>query len=120
MTICSHEFTTYRTSHNHGVIFFQDMPGSTSLVPGIIREILLVKQGSEGHMIFLAVHRYIAPLMSPPNPFMRYPDFGAGLWSSDTSKEITIVPGNRDVYHAIYRRWDYKILVMKPLNRVSV
>jgi len=35
-------------------------------------------------------------------------------------KEITIVPGNRDIYHAIYQDWDYKIVVMKPLNKVTI
>ena len=116
--IRGHEFTTYRTSEKHGVIFFQDMPSSNSLVPGIIRTIFLVRQDSEEH-IFLAVYRYATPPMSQLNPFTRYPDFGAGLWSSETCKEVTIVPGNRAIYHAIYRGWDHKILVMKPLNRVS-
>ncbi len=119
VTIGGHEFATYRTSESHGVIFFQVAAGSSFLAPGIIRAIFLVRQDSE-EQIFLAVHRYLTLPTSLPNPFTRYPDFGASLWSSETCKEITIVPGNRDIYHAIYRRWDYKILVMKPLNRVSV
>ena len=119
VTIREHEFTTYRTSQSHGVIFFQDTPGTSALVPGMVRAIFLVRQDSTSQHIFLAVHRFLAPATSLPNPFTRYPDFGAGLWSSETQKEVTIVPGNRCIYHAIYRDWDYKIMVMKPLNRVS-
>lgn len=119
VTIRDYEFTTYRTSESHGVVFFQAAAGSNSLVPGIVRAIFLVTQDSTEH-IFLAIHRYFAAPRSLPNPFARYPDFGASLWSSETEKEITIVPGNRDIYHAIYRNWDYKIMVMKPLNRVSL
>lgn len=119
VTIRDHKFTTYQASESHGIIFFQATGGSDSLVPGIVRAIFLVTQGSTEH-IFLAVHRYLAPPSDLPNPFSRYPDFGASLWSSETQKEVTIVPGNRDIYHAIYRDWDYRIIVMKPLNRVSL
>jgi hypothetical protein len=118
VTIRDHEFTTYRASESHGVIFFQEASDACALVPGIVRAIFLVTQDSTTH-IFLAIHRYLAPRTSLPNPFARYPDFGASLWSSETQKEVTIVPGHRKIYHAIYRSWDYKILVMKPLNRVS-
>jgi hypothetical protein len=118
VTIRNHEFTTYRTSESHGVIFFNTAAGANSLVPGIIRAIFQITQDSAEH-IFLAVQCYLAPPTSLPNPFTRYPDFGASLWSSEIQKEVTIVPGNRDIYHAIYRDWDHKIKVMKPLNRVS-
>jgi hypothetical protein len=102
VTIRDHEFTSYRTSESHGVVFFRDTVGVDSLVPGKVRVIFLVTQGSAEH-VFPAVHHYLTPPTSLPNPFARYPDFGASLWSSDTQKEITIVPGNRDIYHAIYR-----------------
>lgn len=118
ITIRDHEFTTYRTSESHGVLFFQEASEACALVPGMVRAILLVTQDSTTH-VFFAVHRYLAPRTTLPNPFASYPDFGASLWSSETQKEVTIVPGSRRIYHAIYRDWDYKILVMKPLNRVS-
>jgi hypothetical protein len=119
VTIRDHVFTTYRTSENHGVIFFREAPDADSLVPAIVDAIFLIPQDGIKH-VFLAVHRYLALPTSLPNPFTRYPDFGATLWLSETQKEITIVPGSRDIYHAIYRDWDHKIMVMKPLNRVSV
>jgi hypothetical protein len=85
----------------------------------MVRSIFLVTQNGTEH-IFLAIHRYLEPPSSLPNPFLRYPDFGASLWSLETEKEITIVPGSREIYHAVYRDWEYKILVMKPLNRVRL
>lgn len=118
VTIRDHEFTTYRTSESHGVVFFQDTASANVLVPGMVRAIFMVMQDRVQHT-FLAVHRYLAPTMSLPDPFARYPDFGASLWSSETQKDITIVPISRDIYHAVYRDWDYKVMVMKPLNRVS-
>jgi hypothetical protein len=118
VTINKHDFTTYRTSESHGVIFFQDVGDTSALVPGMVRAIFQVTQDSTTH-ILLAVHRYLTPTMSLPDPFAHYPDFGASLWSSETQKEVTIVPGCRKIYHAVYRDWDYKIMVMKPLNRVS-
>lgn len=118
ITIRDYEFTTYRTSESHGVLFFQEAGHASSLVPGMVRAIFQVTQGRKAYK-FLAVHRYLAPGASLPNPFARYPDFGASIWSSETQKEVTIVPVKRKMYHAIYRDWDYKLMVMKPLNKVS-
>jgi len=106
-------------SESHGIVFFQDTVGVNSLVLGKVHEIFLVTQGSAEH-VFLAVHHYLTPPTSLLNPFACYPDFGASLWSSEMQKEITIVPGNHDIYHAIYWDWDYKIVVMKPLNKVTI
>ena len=118
VTINQHEFTTYCTSESHGIIFFQEAGGVSALVPGIVCTIFLVRHDN-ATQIFLAVHRYLTPTTSLPNPFARYPEFGASLWSSETQKEVMIVPGSQKICHAIYRDWDYKIMVMKPLNRVS-
>lgn len=118
ITIRDHEFTTYRTSESHGVLFFQETSQASSLVPGLVRAIFQVTQGRTAYT-FLAIHRYLAPGASLPDPFARYPDFGASIWSSETQREVTIVPVKRRIYHAIYRPWDYKLMVMKPLNRVS-
>jgi hypothetical protein len=118
VTINEHEFATHRTSESHGVIFFHEAGDAPALVPGMIRAIFLVRQNNTSH-ILLAVHRYLTPTTSLPDPLARYPEFGASSWSSETQKEVTIVRGSRKIYHAIYRDWDYKIMVMKPLNRVS-
>lgn len=118
ITIRDHEFTTYRTSESHGVLFFQEASHATSLVPGMVRAIFQVTQDGTAYT-FLAIHRYLAPAPSLPNPFARYPDFGASIWLSETQREVTIVPVKRRMHHAIYRNWDHRLMVMKPLNRVS-
>ncbi len=117
ITIRDHEFTTYRTSESHGIIFFQASYGS-SLVPGMVRAIFQVTQDRTAYT-FLAIHHYLAPEASLPNPFARYLDFGASIWSSEMQREVTIIPVKQRMYHAIYRDWDCKLMVMKPLNRVS-
>lgn len=118
ITIRDQVFTTYRTSESHGVLFFQEASHASSLVPGMVRAIFQVTQGHTAYT-FLAIHRYLAPEASLPNPFTRYPDFGASIWSSETQKEVTIVPVKRSMHHAIYREWEHNLLVMKPLNKVS-
>jgi hypothetical protein len=118
ITIHDHKFMTYRTFKSHGVLFFQEASHVSSLVPGKVRAIFQVTQKGRAYT-FLTVHRYLAPRASLPNPFAHYPDFGASIWSSETQKEVTIVPVKRRMYHAIYRDWDYKLVVMKPLDRVS-
>jgi hypothetical protein len=118
VTINGLEFTTYCMSESHGVIFFQEAGGVSALVPGIVRAIFLARHDSATH-IFLAVHRYLTPATSLPNPLASYPDFGASLWSSEMQKEVTIVPGSWKICHAIYQDWDHKMMVMKPLDRVS-
>lgn len=118
ITIRDHEFTTYRTSKSHGVLFFQETSHASSLVPGMVHAIFQVTQNCTAYT-FLAIHRYLAPASSLPNPFARYPDFGANIWLSEMQREVTIVPVKRRIYHAIYRDWDYKLMVMKPLNKVS-
>jgi hypothetical protein len=121
ITIRDHEFTTYRMSRSLGVLFFQEASHAahaSSLVPGMVRAIFQVTQDHTTHT-FLAIHRYLAPGASLPDPFACYPDFGASIWSSETQSEVTIVSVKRKFYHAIYRDWDDKLMVMKPLNEVS-
>ncbi len=91
ITIRDHEFTTYRTSESHGVVFFQEASHASFLVPGMVCAIFKVTQDHTAYT-FLAVHRYLAPGASLPNPFARYLDFGVNIWSSETQKEVTIVP----------------------------
>src|SRR5229473_4696465 len=118
ITIRDHEFTTYCTSESHSVIFFQEASHDSSLVLGMVCAIFQVTQGRTVYR-FLAIHRYLVPGASLPDPFACYPDFGASIWSSETQREVTIIPVKQRMYHAIYQDWDCKLMVMKPLNRVS-
>lgn len=105
------------------VIFFQPS-ADEPLVPGVIRQIFsqprVEPNGIETQDIFLAVQRF-KPLVDADrihDPFKRFADFGAGLWHGATAKVEIIAPSQK-ICHAIHRRWNDKILVMRPLNRVS-
>jgi len=105
------------------VIFFQPK-ADAPLVPGVIRQIFSLPQanpdGIKMQGMLLAVQRY-KPLVTTErirDPFTRFEDFGAGLWHNATDKVEIITPSQK-ICHAIRRRWDEGILVMRPLNRVS-
>jgi hypothetical protein len=103
------------------MIFFQPA-ADEPLVPGVIRQIFSQPQvnpdGIETQCVLLAVQRY-KPLMDGiHDPFNRFADFGASLWHGTTAKVEIITPSQK-ICHAIHRRWNDKMLVMRPLNRVS-
>lgn len=105
------------------VIFFQPKPGRP-LVPGVIRQIFSVPRinpdGIKTRGVLLAVQRYkpLAEADHYHDPFKRFKDFGAGLWHGTTA-EVEIINPSQKICHAIRRKWDNDILVMRPLNRVS-
>jgi len=100
VTINNHGFTTYCTSESHSVIFFQDAGDYLALVLGIVHAIFQVIQDNTTH-IFLVVNCYLMPMTSLPDPLACYLEFGAGLWSSEMQKEVTIVLGSQKIDHAI-------------------
>ena len=66
----------------------------------------------------IAVQRYKEVIHDFSNPFKRFEDFGAGLWSKHLG-EVEIIKPTDNVCHGIMRHWDNGLLVMRPLNRVS-
>jgi hypothetical protein len=54
ITIRGYEFATYRTSENHGVLFFQEASNASSLVLGMVRAIFQVMQDHTAYT-FLAI-----------------------------------------------------------------
>jgi hypothetical protein len=112
------KFTTYCMSESHGVLFFEEASHTSSLVLGMVCTIFQVRQDRTAYT-FLAIHHYLTPGASLPNPFANYPDFGASIWLSEMQKEVTIVPVKRTIHPAIYWDWDHQLMVMKPLNKVS-
>jgi hypothetical protein len=117
------QYTRSTAGKKDSVIFFQPT-NDEHLVPGVIRQIISIPRvntdGSEVQGILLAVQRY-KPLVEADrigNPFHRFEDFGAGLWHDITGK-VEIVTLSQKICHAIHRKWDNNILVMRPLNRVS-
>ena len=69
--------------------------------------------------ILLAVQRYKVIDERLNDPFRRFEDFGANLWSSSLDRVEILFPSD-DFCHSIVRQWDdVDVLVMRPLNRVS-
>jgi hypothetical protein len=118
------QYASYDTTRRDSIIFFQPKPGY-SLVPGTIRKIFSMPLKDPGSAIstqshFLAVHRYESIPDNVEDPFRRYPDFGASLWSQNVSKQVEIVDLSRKFCHGICRNWQDGILVLKPLDKVSL
>ncbi len=116
-------FMTLKTSRRNSLIFYQPFECS-KLIPGVIRQIFSVchvdsKDSHHGNeYFFLVIHRFL-PAVGVQDPFQDYPDFGAGLWSTDYSDapEVVLVGGR--LYHAVMKPWCKGINVMKALDRVS-
>ena len=95
--------------------FFQ--VGNATLVPGKVCSIFLVKQDSTLH-VFLAVHCFshlkhlCQTFFMSPRVWYKF----MVIWDAKRSNDCA---RRSKFYHAIYQDWEYKIMVMKPLNRVS-
>jgi len=80
------------------------------------------KDGVMTECLLLAVQRYNPNGSGLEDPFQRFEDFGAHLWSSSVSKVEILLPSN-EFCHGIVCPWDGVdgpgLLVMRPLNRVS-
>jgi hypothetical protein len=122
-TIGGLQYRRSTSGKKNSTIFFQPEVGGP-LVPGVIRQIFSLPRvstgGNETSGILLAVQRYksIKDRGRIHDPFSKFMDFGAGLWDEATSEIEIIMPSQR-ICHAIWRKWEDKILVMRPLNRVS-
>lgn len=109
------QFADSSTTARNSVVFFQPALDGAS-IPGVIRQIFIVEgEGGSQHYL-LAIHRYAPATI--PDPFVRYQDFGAGLWSQALQEQVEIVPASRKLSHAIQREWDDWNFVMKSLDRV--
>jgi hypothetical protein len=118
------QYSSYDNTRRDSIIFFQPKPGC-SLVPGTIRKIFSIPLRDPGNAVltqshFLAVHRYESIPDNIEDPFHRYPDFGASLWSENINKQVEIIDLSRKFCHGICRNWQQGILVLKPLDKVSL
>jgi hypothetical protein len=116
------QYTDYKSGKKNCNIYFRTEAGER-LVPGRIRQIFSIpKESQEGttkECILLAVQRYKPIDGRLDDPFRRFEDFGANLWSSSLGKVEILFPSD-DFCHSIVRQWDgVDVLVMRPLNRVS-
>ena len=77
VTINQHEFTTYRASESHDVIFFQEAGNTSALVLGIVCVIFLVKQDNVTHipsstLLSYAYHIATKPFCTLPGVWCKF------------------------------------------------
>lgn len=113
------EFAKREEARRDAEVFFQPL-GSERLVPGVIENILSVEDDGEDIFVLCVRPRQSLPSWSNVgNPFCRYPDFGAELWSSEFSDDLVYVPATQPLYHSQSRPWGEGVIVLKPVQPVS-
>ncbi|KAH7904023.1 hypothetical protein BJ138DRAFT_1019721 [Hygrophoropsis aurantiaca] len=122
-TICQLRYANQQTSKRDSTMFFKPLR-SNFLVPGVIQEIFSVpiKHTKDDYteIYFLAIQKFKA-CSSEDDPFEKYPDFGASIWSEELA-DLDIIPSSQTICHAIWQPWrkgtTVGTTVMKPLDRV--
>ena len=109
-------------SSNDSIVCFKPNPcTSAEYVPAVIVSIFsLDTTVHELPGLFFAVSSYLPSslnLDTMQNPFLRYPDFQASLWSMDF-EGITVVRADQIIGHALRRPWCSGVYVFRPLTRM--
>ena len=115
--LSSIQFATHKALRMDCYIFFRDRG---NLWPGRIDMLFGIKLagGREEHFAVVCGNLPITEGMA--DPFHPYADFRAGLWRKDYANNLHIVPLLKgEIYHAISMPWVNRVLVIKPLDRVS-
>ena len=99
-------------------VFFEPLH-SSNLIPGTITGIFSIKDGMDEVFVLSVYPRKPAP-RGTMNPFTRYPDFGAELWSTELEDKMLCIPTTQPIYHSQRRLWAKGILVLKPIKPVSL
>jgi hypothetical protein len=110
------------TGGRNSIIFFQPAPGAPP-VPGVIRKIFSMprkQQDIEMQAVFIAVQRYqpLAKSEGIQDPFARYENFGAALWSEELGT-VEIITPSQPICHGVLRNWQKGVCVLRPLDRVG-
>jgi hypothetical protein len=98
-------------------VFFQPL-NSEQLVPGVITAIFSISHNNNEVFVLSILRRKPAP-SGIANPFARYPDFGAQLWSVEHESSKVCIPTTQPVYHSQSRPWAQGVVVLKPIIPVS-
>jgi hypothetical protein len=110
-------FATKDQSSRDSEIYFKALEGD-SPVAGIIASIFSVVDGEREVFVLLVYPRKPAPAHAV-NPFARYPDFGAEVWSDELEARPICIPTTRRMYHVQLRPWSKGLVVLKPIIPVS-
>lgn len=107
VTIAGRTFSVEKSTNSTGFICIHN---GTAYIPGRLRNIISITYPDAAddqllNVLFLfIVHQHLTASSKIPNPFLRYADFGANLWSSDCYSRpsaVPVFPGMR-FCHGIY------------------
>jgi len=111
-------FATKDRSRSNAEIFFKPLD-CEDLLPGVIAGIFSIEDGDEEVFVLNIQPRKPAPA-SIINPFARYPDFGAQLWSTEFEDDIMYIPATQPICHSESRTWVKGVVVLKAVTSVSL
>jgi hypothetical protein len=111
-------FATNNRFRRNAEVFFKPLD-SEDLLPGVIRGITSIEDGD--HEVFVL---FIQPRKPAPacikNPFARYPEFGAQLWSTEFEEEKMCIPATQPIFHSESRTWVSGVVVLKAITSVGL
>jgi len=117
VTIGGKLFATKNRSRCNAEIFFKPLDNE-NLLPGVISGIVSIEAGDQDVFVLSIQPRKPAPACTI-NPFARYPDFGAQLWSTEFEDEMVCIPATQPICHSESRTWATGVVVLKAISSVG-
>ena len=120
VTIGGRLFATKNRSRRSAEVFFKPLD-CEDLLPGVITGIFSIdsEDGNQEAFVLSIQPRKPAPACII-NPFARYPDFGAELWSTEFEEEIMCIPATQPICHSESRMWVTGVVVLKAITSVGI
>jgi hypothetical protein len=118
LTIGGKLFATKNRSRRNAEVFFKPLD-CEDLLPGVIAGITSIEDGDQEVFVLSIQPRKPAPACIK-NPFARYPDFGAQLWSTEFEEEIMCIPATQPICHSESRMWVKGVVVLKAITSVGL
>lgn len=118
VTIGGRLFATKNRFRRNAEVFFKPLD-CEDLLPGVIAGITSIEDGDQEVFVLSIQPRKPAPACIE-NPFARYPDFGAQLWSTEFDEEIVCIPATQPICHSESRMWVKGVVVLKAITSVGL
>lgn len=118
VTIGGRLFSTKNRSRRNAEVFFKPLD-CEDLLPGVIAGITSIEDGNQEVFVLSIQPRKPAPA-GIVNPFARYPDFGAQLWSTESEEDIICIPATQPICHSESRTWVTGVVVLKAITSVGL
>jgi hypothetical protein len=118
VTIGGRLYATKNRFRRNAEVFFKPLD-CEDLLPGVITGINSIEDGDQEIFVLSIQPRKPAPACII-NPFARYPDFGAQLWSTEFEDEVMHIPATQPIYHSESRSWVRGVVVLKAITSVGL